>query len=406
MSRSPLDLTPPRILVVDDERQIHSSLRLRLGQDYDLVFCFSALEALEKLSGNRFDLCLADIHMPKMDGLTFIEAARKIDPELGYVVISAFDTDHNLRRAIPLQIYDFISKPLPTKLGFESRISDWVSRTRERRREVELAHLAGTIATDLDSAELERDVEFVASESARSALRQTANILTTVHAHLVSAKTILAQKSRQESGSSLLQRNVDEACRTAEAAMAVAEGFFDSSYGVRDSSPAMVNEGVRDATGIVLKSFQDDNANKAVDFKPLDSRLTIRGLTGVNFLLMIVPALGTALSVAAANTTVGICGEYISRIDTVIKDPHLKSYVWVNRRHALSGQPGVAIALTVNSPPLARTELEAWLKGTYAPLEAFSARGLIAGVQRCQGIVGFSMLPQSRHFRIILALPV
>lgn len=406
MSRAPLDLTPPRILVVDDERQIHASLRLRLGQDYDLVFCYSAREALDKLSGNRFDLCLADIHMPKMDGLSFIDAARKVDPELGYVVISAFDTDDNLRRVIPLQVYDFISKPLPPKQGFESRIPDWIEKTRQRRREVELALHAGTMATDLDSAELERDVELVASESARAALRQTANLLTTVHAHLVSAKTILGQKARVEPGSSLFQRNVEEACRTAEAAMAVAEGFFDSAYGLRESSPAMVNEGVRDATGIVLKTFRASNSNKAVDFKPLDSRLSIRGLTGVNFLLMIVPALGAALSLAAANTTVGIGGEHINRLDAVVKDPRLRSYVWVNRRHALSGQPGVALAITLNSNPLTRPELEAWLKGEYAPLEAFSARGLIAGIQRCQGIVGFSVPPQSAQFRIILALPV
>jgi CheY-like chemotaxis protein len=406
MNHTHVDLTPHRILVVDDERQIHASIRLRLGKEYDLVFCFNARDALEQVSRSRFDLCLADIHMPKMDGVTFIDAARKVDPELGYVVISAFDSDDNLRRVIPLQVYEFISKPLPQKNAFESRIPEWIEKTRQRRREVELAQHADTIACDLDSAELERDVELVASENARSALRQTANLLTTVHAHLLSASTLLAQRSRQESGSALFQRNVEEARRTAEAAMAVAEGFFDSGYGLRDSSPAMVNEGLRDAIGIATRTCRADESNKAIDFKSFDSRLSIRGLSGISFLLMVVPALGTALSLAADSTTVGICGEHINRLDAAWRDPRLRQYLWVNRRHALSGQPGVAIAITVSSAPLARPQMEAWIKGEYAPLDAFPARGLVAGVQRCQGLVGFSLPPQSTQFRIILALPV
>lgn len=406
MKRHPIDLSPPRILVVDDERQIHASLRLRLGSDYDLVFCYSGREALERLSGIRFDLCLADIHMPKMDGLAFIDAARKIDPELGYVVISAFDTDDNLRRVIPLQVYEFVSKPFPAKLGFESLVPEWVERTRLRRREAELAQQAGTIATDLDSAELERDVEYVASENARAALRQTANLLTTVHAHLVSVTTLLAQRGRAETVSALFQRNIEEARRTTEAAMSVAEGFFDSSYGLRDSSPAMVNEGMRDAAGIVLRTCRAEQTNKTIDFATMDSRLSIRGLTGIQFLLMIVPALGAALSLAADNTTVGVSGEHISRLDTVAKDPRLRSYLWVNRRHALSGHPGVALRIAVNVTPIARAEMESWLKGRYAPLDAFSARSMLAGIQRCQGIVGFAIPPQASQMRIVLALPV
>ncbi|MDZ4820438.1 MAG: response regulator, partial [Planctomycetota bacterium] len=129
MSSTPADPLMPSILIVDDERQIHASLRLRLGRNCDLVYCLDAREALEKIQHSKFDLCFADIHMPHMDGFAFIEAARERDPALGYVLLSAFDTDENLRRTIPLQVYDFISKPLPERQGFESKIQEWVDRT-------------------------------------------------------------------------------------------------------------------------------------------------------------------------------------------------------------------------------------------------------------------------------------
>jgi len=77
MTLESVDLLNPRILVVDDERQIHASLRLRLTKQYDLAFCFSAAEALKAVTSEKFDLCMVDIHMPQMDGLTSLKPPKR-----------------------------------------------------------------------------------------------------------------------------------------------------------------------------------------------------------------------------------------------------------------------------------------------------------------------------------------
>jgi CheY-like chemotaxis protein len=404
MTRDPVEMMTPRILVVDDERQIHASLRLRIGREYDLVFCFNGQEALQNVSQNRFDLCLADIHMPDMDGLAFIDAARKIDPNLGYVVLSAFDTDENLRRTIPLQVYDFISKPLPEREGFEDQILHWVSETRRRRKDHSLAAHAGTIAIDLDSAQLEREVEIVASESARDALLQTANFLTTIHAHLVNASLLIGARAKTDAGVAHLLRNLEEARRTADAAVAVAEGFFDSAYGNRGTAPAFVNEGMRDAIEIVTRTSQATATNKVIDFNPLDLRPAIRGLSGIDLLLMMVPAIGIAVYLATPGTTIGIKGEPCTRVDSVTKDSRLRHYAWFNRRNLLASHAGVVLTISANSPSMPVNQVEGWLKGQYEPLAALTSRGLLAGVEKCRGLVGFSQPPES-NLRVILALP-
>ena len=142
----------PRILLVDDERQIFAAVRLRLGRDYELCHRTDAASALACIRTDRFDLCFVDIHMPGKDGLTFIAEAQEVDPHLGFVVISAFDTAENLRRAIPLQVYAFIGKPLPDKAGFEGKVPEWIERTRRCRHDQGLARRADAIATDLASA--------------------------------------------------------------------------------------------------------------------------------------------------------------------------------------------------------------------------------------------------------------
>ena len=53
MPTTAAELLTPRILIVDDERQIHASLRLRLGRDYDLVFVFNGHEAMERIQIGR-----------------------------------------------------------------------------------------------------------------------------------------------------------------------------------------------------------------------------------------------------------------------------------------------------------------------------------------------------------------
>ncbi len=406
MSTDPTDLVTPRILVVDDERQIHASLRLRLGQQYELVCCHDAKSALAVLAEERFDLCFVDIHMPGMNGLAFIEAAQRRDPALGCVVISAFDSSENLRRAIPLNVFDFIGKPLPARDGFEARIPEWIDRTRAQRREQALAKQAGTINQHLDVARLEREVELVASETARDALLQTANLLTTIHAHLVSAASAVAVRAKTDPGAVQLLRSLEEARKTADAAASVAAGFFDSAYASRDSSPALIDSGVREAIGIAARMCQAEAANKAVDFPPLDVRLPIQGLSGIDFLLMMVPVIGAALTLTGVNTTVGIRIQQLPRLDAATKDPLLRGYLWVNRKHALASHPAFLITVTTTATPLARAQAEAWLRGDAGPLATVSPRGLLAGLQKCRGLLALSQSPQTGQFRLVLALPV
>ncbi len=405
MSRDAADLLPPRVAIVDDERQIHASIRLRLGKDYELISFSDARLALQALAEEKFDLCLVDIHMPHLDGLTFIERAKERDPALGFVVLSAFDTDENLRRAIPLQVYDFISKPLPERNGFEARLPDWVARTRQRRRDDLLASQAGAIDRDLDSARLEREVELVASESARDALLQTANLLTTIHAHLVNASSLATARAKIDPGLAHLARNLELGLKTAEAAVNVAEGFFDSGYANRDSSPALVNAGLRHAISIASRMSQAEEAKKTIDFSTTGELLPINGLSGIDFLLMTIPALGLALSVVAENSTVRIDTEHLARLEAPGKDSRFKHFLWFNRRNAVGSRAGIMIVVTANAPALMHDQAEGWLKGESRAHSTVTSRGLALGLQKCRGFLGLALAPQARQFQLVLALP-
>lgn len=103
-----------KILVIEDEAAIRRVLVKILSEEndaYALEEAEDGLKGLETIKNNDYDLVLCDIKMPKMDGVEVLEAARKIKPEIPFIMISGhgdLDTAVNTMR---LGAFDYISKP-------------------------------------------------------------------------------------------------------------------------------------------------------------------------------------------------------------------------------------------------------------------------------------------------------
>lgn len=103
-----------RILVIEDESAIRRVLVKILSEEnenYKVEEAEDGLMGLELIKKDDFDLVLCDIKMPKMDGVEVLVAARKIKPEIPFIMISGhgdLDTAVNTMR---LGAFDYISKP-------------------------------------------------------------------------------------------------------------------------------------------------------------------------------------------------------------------------------------------------------------------------------------------------------
>lgn len=103
-----------KILVIEDESAIRRVLIKIISEESDSYHVDEAengLQGIEKIKDNDYDLVLCDIKMPKMDGVEVLEKAKKIKPEIPFVMISGhgdLDTAVNTMR---LGAFDYISKP-------------------------------------------------------------------------------------------------------------------------------------------------------------------------------------------------------------------------------------------------------------------------------------------------------
>jgi len=101
-----------KILLIDDERAIRSSLRDILEyENYQVEEAENAVKALEILKDRSFDVIFCDIKMPQMDGLEFLEKV-KTSVDAPIIMISGHGTIETAVEALKKGAYDFIEKPL------------------------------------------------------------------------------------------------------------------------------------------------------------------------------------------------------------------------------------------------------------------------------------------------------
>ncbi|MBI5570399.1 MAG: sigma-54-dependent Fis family transcriptional regulator [Desulfomonile tiedjei] len=102
-----------RLLVVDDEEDMLRLLKRSLPPDLDceVETASNAYRALEILEASLFDVVLADIRMPGMDGMEFLEKVTRGYPGLTVVLMTAYGSIDLAVKAIKEGAYDFIAKP-------------------------------------------------------------------------------------------------------------------------------------------------------------------------------------------------------------------------------------------------------------------------------------------------------
>jgi excisionase family DNA binding protein len=102
----------PRVLVVDDEASIRDLLAKTLAlAEYDVDVAPDGRSALERMRLYPYDLLIADLKMPGMDGLTVIREAKRYKTDLPVIIITGFSTEASAIEAVNLGVAGYLTKP-------------------------------------------------------------------------------------------------------------------------------------------------------------------------------------------------------------------------------------------------------------------------------------------------------
>ncbi len=102
----------PKILIIDDEKNIRNTLREILEYEkYDVEEAADGEKGMEMLSEKDYDVVLCDIKMPKLDGIEVLEEVMKSGIDVPFIMISAHGTIETAVEATKKGAFDFIEKP-------------------------------------------------------------------------------------------------------------------------------------------------------------------------------------------------------------------------------------------------------------------------------------------------------
>ncbi|MBI4529132.1 MAG: sigma-54-dependent Fis family transcriptional regulator [Deltaproteobacteria bacterium] len=119
-----------KILVVDDEESQRLILKRALEQDgYWVQTAENGRLAQAYLRENYFDICLIDINLPDVDGLTLMKEAKESGVDSSIIIITGRATMQNAVQAMKNGAFDYVTKPLDL-----DEIAVLVQRAAESRR--------------------------------------------------------------------------------------------------------------------------------------------------------------------------------------------------------------------------------------------------------------------------------
>ncbi|MCU1339749.1 MAG: response regulator receiver protein [Bryobacterales bacterium] len=111
---------PKRILIVDDDPDVHGSLRAALdAPDRKIESAYDGHTGLRLIRNAAYDLVLTDLNMLELNGMTLLERIREVRPATRVVVMTAANTPENVVRAIRERAFSYFSKPFTVNAVIE-----------------------------------------------------------------------------------------------------------------------------------------------------------------------------------------------------------------------------------------------------------------------------------------------
>ena len=147
-----MEQSPPRILVVDDETPIRTTMSALLQRrGYVVTTAASGEEALQLIHERPFDLLLLDLKMPGLSGIDVAERARERQPDAAIVILTGHGSLESALQSMHLGVFDYMLKTASPQEVLQ-RVADALAKQAEQRRQQQLLRTLRSVVSEMEGA--------------------------------------------------------------------------------------------------------------------------------------------------------------------------------------------------------------------------------------------------------------
>jgi len=115
---------PPHVLLVEDEINVAKGLEMTMNEHgYDVDLAATGQAGLDAFWSGRFDLLIADLRLPDIDGMEVIERAKQKQPEIPVMIITGYPSISSAIKAMKIGVSEYLQKPF-TEDEFIAAVDD------------------------------------------------------------------------------------------------------------------------------------------------------------------------------------------------------------------------------------------------------------------------------------------
>jgi len=125
-----------KILVVDDERSMRELLMIVLRREgHQVLLAENGQAAIAQLEREPIDVLISDIKMPGMSGVDVLREAKRIDPDIVGIMVTAYASTETAVEALRLGAYDYLTKPFDVE-ELKAKVRNALERRTLRQENV------------------------------------------------------------------------------------------------------------------------------------------------------------------------------------------------------------------------------------------------------------------------------
>jgi len=140
-------MTPPLVMLVDDEAPFVETMTKRLGKrDLNVISAFSGREALEILDKHHnIDVVILDVKMPGMDGIETLKQMKSAYPLIEVVMLTAHATVESAIEGMRFGAFDYLMKPCDME-QLMGKVNEATRKKRDHEEKIREAHVKEILA--------------------------------------------------------------------------------------------------------------------------------------------------------------------------------------------------------------------------------------------------------------------